>query len=102
MSYTLETTVIAAIVIVIFYLILGSILAFTWNRSVTKVWGIQHELGVIEALFLLVTMHILFGTFNQSAMIAYHNSANKITSNLKVNTQPTMEENMQSNTKQYM
>ena len=83
MSPSLETTVIAAIVIVIFYLILGSILAFTWNRSVTKVWGNQHELGVIEALFLLVTMNILFGTFSQSALAVYNNGANQITSNMK-------------------
>jgi len=83
MSSTLETTVLAVIVVVIFYLILGSVLAFTWNRSVTKVWGIQHELGVIEALFLLVTMNILFGTFTQSALATYQNNANKLTSNLQ-------------------
>lgn len=80
---SLETTVVALVVVVIFYLLLGSILAFTWNRSVTKVWGIQHELGVIEALFLLVTMNILFGTFSQTALSTYQNHTNKLTSNLQ-------------------
>ena len=83
MSSTLENTVIAVVVVVIFYLILGSVLAFTWNKSVTKVWGVQHELGVIEALFLLVTMNILFGTFTQSALATYQHNANKFTSNLQ-------------------
>ena len=83
MSSALETTVVAVVVIVIFYLILGSILAFTWNRSVTKVWGSEHSLGVIEAIFLLLTMNILFGTFTQSALATYHNQTNKFTSNMQ-------------------
>ena len=86
MSSVLETTVVAAVVVVIFYLILGSILAFTWNKSVTKIWGIQHELGIIEALFLLVTMNILFGTFSQSALSVYHNQTNKFMSNMQYNS----------------
>jgi hypothetical protein len=83
MASAFETTVVAVIAIVIFYLILGSILAFTWNKSVTKVWGIQHELGVIEAIFLLITMNILFGTFSQSALVAYQSSTSKLTQNLQ-------------------
>jgi hypothetical protein len=76
---SLETSVVAVIVVVIFYLIMGSILAFTWNRSVSKVWGADHNLGVVEALFLLITMNILFGTFSQSALTVYNANTSKYT-----------------------
>jgi Na+(H+)/acetate symporter ActP len=74
----LETAVVAVVAVVIFYVLLGSILAFTWNRSVTKVFG-TNQLDVIQALFLLVTMHILFGTFSHCAYTMYNtnNSTSK-------------------------
>jgi hypothetical protein len=78
-----EVIVTAVVAVIIFYLILGSILAFTWNRSVAKVWGSDHTLGVIEAIFLLITMNILFGTFSHGAMVMYNNGTDKIKDNSK-------------------
>jgi uncharacterized membrane protein len=82
MTSSLETTVIAVIAIVIFYVLLGSILTFTWNRSVAKIFNTTTQLDIVEALFLLVTMNILFGTFSQGALTTYHNYSNKITSGM--------------------
>ena len=81
MSSTLETTVIAVITVVIFYILLGSILTYTWNRSVSKIFE-SSQIEIVEALFLLVTMNILFGTFAQGALTMYNSYADSVTSNL--------------------
>lgn len=81
MASGLETTVIAAVTIVIFYVLLGSILTFTWNRSVTKIFGTD-QLDLVEALFLLLTMNILFGTFTQATLNTYNTYANKVKNTL--------------------
>jgi uncharacterized membrane protein len=81
MASGLEATVIAVVTVVIFYVLLGSVLTFTWNRSVTKVFG-SSPLDLVEALFLLVTMNILFGTFTQGALTAYNGYASRVTSGL--------------------
>jgi hypothetical protein len=72
MNSSLETSVVAVVAVVIFYLILSGILSFTWNRSVSPVFNLR-PVGVMEALFLLLTMNILFGTFSQSALVVYNN-----------------------------
>jgi hypothetical protein len=77
MASALESTVIVASVIVLFYVLLGSILTFTWNRSVAKIFNTTSQLDLVEALFLLVTMNILFGTFSQGVLSTYHNNGNK-------------------------
>jgi uncharacterized membrane protein len=77
----LELTVVAVVTIVVFYVLLGLILSFTWNRSVTKIFQ-SRELDLVEAIFLLITMNILFGTFSQSALVVYNGYANKLTSGM--------------------
>lgn len=81
MASSLETTVITVITVVIFYILLGSILTFTWNRSLTKIFN-SSQIDIVEALFLLVTMNILFGTFAQGALTVYNSYADRVTSNL--------------------
>lgn len=77
----LENTVIVVVTIVIFYVLLGLVLSFTWNRSVAKILG-TNQLDLVEAIFLLLTMNILFGTFSQSALAMYNNYTYRMTSNL--------------------
>jgi hypothetical protein len=81
MASALETTVITVITVVIFYILLGSVLTFTWNRSVTKIFN-SSQIDLVESLFLLVTMNILFGTFAQGALTVYNSYADSVTAKL--------------------
>ena len=81
MASDLEISIIALITVVIFYLLLGLILTFTWNRSVTKIFN-TGEIHILEAVFLLLTMNILFGTFSHGALTVYNGYNNKSTNNM--------------------
>jgi len=75
MSSALETAVVAVVAVVIFYVLLGAVLTFTWNRSVTKVFNTL-PMDLTQSIFLLITMNILFGSVTQSSLSVYHNSSN--------------------------
>lgn len=77
MNSNLESSVVAVVTAVVFYLILAGILSFTWNRSVGKIFN-SKPLDLVESLFLLVTMNILFGTFSQGALVIYTGYVNKL------------------------
>jgi hypothetical protein len=81
MASTLETTVITIITVVIFYLLIALILKYTWNQSVTKMFSVA-PVDIWESLFLIVTANILFGTFQQSAVVVYNSYVNEVASKL--------------------
>ena len=81
MASALETTVLAVITVVIFYVILSAVLSYTWNHSISKMFRTE-QVDLLEAFFLVITANILFGTFQQSAVVVYNGYANKLTSNL--------------------
>jgi hypothetical protein len=81
MSSSLENTVVAIVTVVIFYVILSAILSFTWNRSISKMFR-SDNIDLLESFFLVITANILFGTFQQSAVVIYNGYANSVTSNL--------------------
>jgi uncharacterized membrane protein len=78
MNSSLENSIVTVITVVVFYVILSAILSFTWNRSISKVFRTD-QVDLLEAFFLVVTANILFGTFQQSAVVIY----NSYTSNLR-------------------
>ena len=81
MTSAFETSVMTVITVAIFYYLLAILLTFTWNRSVSKIFTTP-MIDVVEALLLLLTMNILFGTFSQAALHWYSNYANKFTNKL--------------------
>ena len=66
---TFQTILLTIIVVVLVYLILAYILTISWNNSVKKIFNNEHDLTMIEGLFLLLTVNILFGTFNQCGYV---------------------------------
>jgi len=62
----LETSLIAIITIVITYALFGLILSYTWNNSMKVVMPGTPEIGIWNALMLVLTLHILFGGFSST------------------------------------
>lgn len=61
------------VVIIIAYILLSMILSFCWNRSIKDIFG-QQEISWTNAFFLILTLHILMGTFSNLALSASNNS----------------------------
>jgi len=72
----LEITLVAVITVVITYALFGLILSYTWNHSMKVVMPGTPEIGIWNALMLVVTLHILFGGFS-STINSLSNVTNK-------------------------
>jgi hypothetical protein len=70
LSEVLKVSVLSIIYIVIFYLLLSLILKYTWNSSITEMLN-SPPINLMEALFLIITTNILFGTFQHGAFLLY-------------------------------
>jgi hypothetical protein len=64
-SVNLEATITVVIVLVITYALFGWILSYTWNNSINVITG-GRDIGIWNALMLVVTIHILFGGFTST------------------------------------
>lgn len=73
----IEDIAIALVVIIIAYILLSMILAFCWNRSITPMFGHQ-AITWTNALFLILTLHILLGTFTNTAMALFTNKVSNL------------------------
>ncbi len=63
----LEAGLVAVIAIVVTYALFGLVLSYTWNHSIRVVMPGTPEIGVWNALMLVLTLHILFGGFGTTA-----------------------------------
>lgn len=72
MTSIYESIFVLAITLIIVYILLCAILSYTWNQSIVPIFNIK-PISILDAFFLLITLHILFRTFpNTITMIKYN------------------------------
>ena len=74
----IEVVVTVLVAVVIIYAILGLVLSYSWNHSVRVIVPSSGELGVWNALMLLLTVHALTGGLHTTVQHMYEQNVNKV------------------------
>lgn len=60
------------VAVVLVYALLGLVLSYAWNNSIRAMVPSSGELGVWNALMLLVTVHVLTGSLHTTVQRTYN------------------------------